>query len=435
VQTLTGTDQSPMHRGQRQDRRPRKLRGSLRISVAEVALAAFVLYPLIALALAPETSSSTARRSVTFVVICATVATVVAVARPAPSWLRGIGMLVAGFAGMAVTGGVIVKRVAAGMGVREVAGILFAMASAMLVVLGWRLALQGIKRKWARVSVATVSSLLVVQLALLPAIFALDVTHRARPRGSDRTPTDVGLVYRDVRITTPDGVSLAAWWISSSNGAAVLVLPGSGSTRDDVLDHAALLAQAGYGALLLDWRGHGASEGRLNELGWGADGDVRTAVSWVLRQPDVTKGVGLLGLSMGGEVAVTEAAADLRVGAVVAEGVSVRTLADARQRANEWAIPFENDALMFGLVSMLGSESPPGPLADAFRYTAGRPVLLIAGSDPQEAELGPVYASSAPATVTLWALPDTGHTRALFTHPAEYRARVLSLFDTALPAR
>lgn len=343
-------------------------------------------------------------------------------------------MLVVGFVGIAVTGGVVAKRVLAGIGVREIAGILFALASVTLVVIGWRRALHGIHRMWLRSAVAVVGSLLVGQFVLLPAFFALDVTNRSRPQETGRTPADLGLAYHDVRITTPDDVRLAAWWIPSRNGAAVLVLPGAGSTRDDVLDHAALVARAGYGALLLDWRGHGATEGRLNEFGWGADRDVRSAVSWVLRQPDVTEGVGLLGLSMGGEVAVTAAADDPRVSAVVAEGVSVRTLADARQWTNEWAVPLENDALMFGLVRLLGPVSPPGPLTDAFRRMGTRPVLLIAGNDPPEAELGPVYASAAPASVTLWSLPDTGHIQALFVHPGEYRTRVLSVFDAALVA-
>jgi hypothetical protein len=137
---------------------------------------------------------------------------------------------------------------------------------------------------------------------------------------------------------------------------------------------------------------------------------------------------------MGGEVAVTAAAEDPRVAAVVAEGVSVRTFADARLRQGEWAIPFENDALMFGMVRLLGNAPPPEPLIDAFRRIGDRPVLLIAGHDPAEAELGPVYASAAPGTVTLWSLPDTGHIQALSTHPRAYRTRVLSVFDASLLA-
>jgi pimeloyl-ACP methyl ester carboxylesterase len=435
MDTLTSTDRrtvEPRHRTDREGSGRQRSRSSHWLPV--VAVVALALYPLIALVLFPEGSGSLASRLVASALICGAVAAAIAIARRAPASIRGTAMLMVGFVGIAVTGGVVAKRVVAGIGVREVAGILFAVASVTLVVIGWRRTLHGIHRMWLRIAVAVIGSLLVAQFALLPAVFALDVTNRVRPQESGRTPADVGLAYRDVRITTPDDVWLAAWWIPSRNGAAVLVLPGAGSTRDDVLNHAALLAREGYGALLLDWRGHGASEGRLNEFGWGADADVRTAVTWVLRQPDVRGGVGLLGLSMGGEVAITAAASDPRVAAVVAEGVSVRTLEDARQRPNEWAIPLANDAVMFGLVRLLGPASPPEALTDAFRGMGTRPVLLIAGDDPPEAELGPVYAAAAPASVTLWSLPDTGHTKALSFHPDGYRTRVLSVFDAALLA-
>ncbi len=404
-------------------------------SLPALAAGSLALYPLISLVLLPEGPRSSWARLIALFLIGAAIGAALAIARWGPGWIRDTVMLGAGFAGIAVTSGVVAKRLSSGIGMRELAGILFAAASVTLVVTGWRRSLHGIRRVWGRAAVGFLGSVLVAQLVLLPAVFAIDATNRPRPEASGRTPGDVGLIFRDLWIETRDGVQLAAWWVPSRNGAAVLVLPGAGSTRDDVLNHAALVAGEGYGALLLDWRGHGASEGRLHEFGWGAEADVRTAISWVLRQPDVTQRVGLLGLSMGGEVAVTTAAVDARVAAVVAEGVSVRTFADARQRSNQWAIPLENDALMFGLVRLLGSVAPPEPLVDAFRRIGERPVLLIAGNAPAEAELGPLYASVAPEAVTLWSLPDTGHIQALSTHPDEYRTRVLSVFDGALLAR
>jgi uncharacterized protein len=410
--------------------RRRRLAGSL----AAIDLGLIALYPLIALVLLPEGGKPYVSRLVPLVTICAAVAVAFTISRWSPEWIRGTAMLVVGFVGLAITGGVVAKRVAASIGIREVIGILFAVASVSLVVMGWRRALRGVHRVGARVALATMGSLLIAQFVLLPAVFAIDATNRPRPLESGRTPADVGFTYRDIRITTPDGVRLAAWWIPSRNGAAVLLLPGAGSTRDDVLDHAALVAHAGYGALSLDWRGHGASEGRLHEFGWGGDRDVRTAVSWVLRQPEITGRIGLLGLSMGGEVAVTAGASDPRVAAVVAEGVSVRTLADARQRPNEWAIPLANDAVMFGLVQLVGATPPPEPLTDAFQGFGDRQVLLIAGKDPSEAELGPVYAAVAPDSVTLWSVPDARHIQALSSHPDEYRVRVLSTFENALLA-
>ena len=115
----------------------------------------------------------------------------------------------------------------------------------------------------------------------------------------------------------------------STNGAAVVLRHGSGSTRNSTLDHAAFLAHAGYGVLLMDARGHGLSGGRINELGWHGPQDIRTGVDYLVQQADVTRGIGILGLSMGGEEAINAAALDSRIAAVVAEGVGTSTYVDS----------------------------------------------------------------------------------------------------------
>ncbi|HEX6131149.1 MAG TPA: alpha/beta fold hydrolase, partial [Actinomycetota bacterium] len=295
----------------------------------------------------------------------------------------------------------------------------------------WRLLLGGLGRAWLRAVAALVGTLVVAQFLLLPAIIALDVTNRTRPAGSGETPASRGLAFTDVRIVADDGVALAAWWVPPRNAGAVIVLPGSGSTRDDVLDHAALVAGAGYGALLPDPRGHGDSGGRGMEFGWGAELDVPALATWVLARPEVTEGVGLLGLSMGGEVALTAAANDARIEAVVAEGASARTWDDARREPDPHPVGIANEWVLFGLVGVLAPEAPPRALVEAVGELEA-PTLLIAGAPANEARLGPVYAAAAPDAVTLWSLPDTPHVGGLSTHPAAYRERVLGHLDAAL---
>ena len=61
-------------------------------------------------------------------------------------------------------------------------------------------------------------------------------------------------------------MTLAGWYAPSRNGAAVVLLHGAGSTRSNVLDEAVVLAEHGYGVLMLDARGHGESAGRGHGL-------------------------------------------------------------------------------------------------------------------------------------------------------------------------
>jgi pimeloyl-ACP methyl ester carboxylesterase len=340
-------------------------------------------------------------------------------------------MLLVGFTMIAVAGGVVAKRLVDDVSLVDLLGAAASIAGVVLVVAGWKLSLAGIARRWMRTTIAILATLVIAQFLLLPAGVALDVTNRPRPTGSSRTPADVGLRFEDVRIRSGDGTLLSAWWIVPENGAAIVLLPGSGSTRHAVLNHAALVTRHGYGALLLDWRGHGDSEGRSMEFGWGAEADVSAAVSFALGQPGVTRGVGVLGLSLGGEVGLAATALDPRIEAAVVEGVSARSWADARLEPDPHPVGYVNEWLTFVLVDVLAPESRPLPLIDLVTRIEA-PVLMISGAPSNERRLDPVYADAAPDVITLWPLPDTPHTQALGTHPAEYERRVISVFDGAL---
>jgi uncharacterized protein len=401
------------------------------VRLTRFSIGAIALYALAALVLLPEGSPSITARLFLGVLIAATALMALVGVRAAPLWARGVVSLVIGFAMTAVTGGVVAKRLADGVSLVDALGGIAGVAGVVLIVLGWRLILRRTARRWARITIGLVSTLLVAQFVLLPAGVALDVTDRPRPIGSGRTPADVGLPFEDVRIPIPDGTTLSGWWIPSTNGAAIVLLPGSGSTRHAVLDHAALVARHGYAALLLDWRGHGRSAGRSMEFGWGAERDVTAAISFALDQPGVTRGVGVLGLSMGGEVGLTVAAMDHRVGALVVEGVSARTWADARLEPDPHPVGYANEWLTFALVGILAPEQPPGPLIDLMPRIEA-PVLMISGAPSNERKLDPIYADAAGSAITLWALPDTPHTQALRAHPAGYERRVITLFDEAL---
>ena len=392
-------------------------------------LATLAWYAIVALVVLPEGSPSVAERLLALAAIGVVSLVVAAVARWAPGWARGLGMLLVGFSALAVLLGIVAERLLRGPSVGSLFGSIAGVAGIVLIVIGWRRLLAGVRHRWIRATSAIVGTLVVVQMIVFPAVVALLATNRARPVGSGRTPADLGLAFEDVRIPMADGSELAAWWIPARNDAAVIVLPGSGSTRDDVLDHAALLADAGYGALLVDLRGHGDSDGRLMDLGWGAEHDVSDMVTW-LESNGVTH-VGLFGLSMGGEIALTAAARDPRIGAVVAEGATGRTYEDdalvPASNPIAGAISWEE----YAMVRALAPEPEPMPLIEVVRRIDA-PVLLIEGAGPSEAQVGPLFAEAAPQTLTLWEIPESPHIGGLSTRPQEYRQRVLALFDETL---
>lgn len=251
-------------------------------------------------------------------------------------------------------------------------------------------------------------------------------------------PGDRGLTVVDAEFCTADGVTLSGWYVPSANGAAVALLHGAGSTRTDVLDHAAVLARHGYGVLLFDARGHGRSGGRAMDFGWYGDLDLEAAVSYLQGRADVDDDrIAAVGLSMGGEEAIGAAADDARIKAVVAEGATARVAADHAWLSDEYGwrgvVQERLESLTSSLTDMLTSAPSPITLRAAVARAAPRPVLLIAaGSQHDEEPAGRYIRSGSPSTVELWVVPGTGHTDALRTRPRAWEVRVTTFLDTAL---
>ena len=150
--------------------------------------------------------------------------------------------------------------------------------------------------------------------------------YRARAGYPHRHPPEydpgfVGLSFETLGVPTAGGMELPAWWIPARGGArgpAVLLVHGWESARDRTLPNAQVLNAAGFHVLTLDIRGHGANPAEELPLTAGEFGaDALAGVHALLARKDVTA-VGVLGHSMGGIGALLAAAAEPRVGAVIA---------------------------------------------------------------------------------------------------------------------
>jgi dienelactone hydrolase len=347
-------------------------------------------------------------------------------------------------AAVAAVVGVLSTAVGAGIGVRHVmkTGLtatsvlglaLLAIGLALLTfaaVVAWR-ALHRWQRLW--LLPITLVSLLVIwpvaegtMLGLSPGTTLDTVTPAAR-----------GLAYSDVTFATSDGIRLSGWYLPSTNHAAVVAVPGAGSTRTGTLDQAAVLARHGYGVLTVDPRGQGRSGGRAMDAGWYGDRDITAAVAFLQRQPGVDPSrIGVLGLSMGGEEAIGAAAADPAIRAVVAEGATHRTAADKAgylPGGITGALQRGIDKLTYGVAALFSSAPEPRTLHSAITRAPQTPFLLIGGGNAiDEPEAVAYLHTAAPDRVQTWAVPDSSHTQALATARAEWTARVTAFLDRAL---
>jgi dienelactone hydrolase len=244
------------------------------------------------------------------------------------------------------------------------------------------------------------------------------------------------MTYEAVSFEASDGVSLAAWYVPSTNGAAVELLGGATNTRTDVEDQAAELARRGYGVLLLDARGHGESGGDAMLWGWYGETDVRASVDYLVTRPDVIGGrIAAVGMSMGAEEAIGAAGADPRILGVVAEGASARGSRDEGDTSSGvggWFLSYI-DWTTKQAADLMTSAHAPTKMRDAIGAAAPRPFMIIAaGTQPAEIAAAQAFHDAAPESVEVWIAPGAGHTTAYDTHPDEWETRVIGFLDDAL---
>ncbi len=311
-------------------------------------------------------------------------------------------------------------------------GILGVLAGGVLVGLGsvtlWRS--RKLDRKawrYSRRALIGIAGFLVAVQVVGGAALGYYATHR--PRSAVSEPT-LGRAHEEVTLKTSDGLRLEGWYVPSRNRAAVLVFPGRSGGKQH---HARNLIRHGYGVLLLDNRGTGASEGDPNAFGWDDEKDVDAALAFLAGRPDVDADrIGGLGLSVGGEMLLETAAHNDRLRAVVSEGAGGRTYKEdlATPGAATW-IGAPYFVMTSVSTAVFSNAMPPESLKELVKDIPPRPVFLIHADGEN---LNDVYLRSAgePENWQIWEVPGAGHIGGIDTRPVEYERRVTAFFDRAL---
>ena len=319
----------------------------------------------------------------------------------------------------------------------DVTGIAAAAAGALLIVAAavcaWRSRRLDERpaRRYARRLLVGVAAVLVLYEVVYPVALAGVATQRVRWRVPE---ADLGAPALPVRLRAGDGIALEGWYVPSRNGAAIIVSPGR---SEEVQAHVRMLTRHGYGVLVFDRRGEGASEGDANALGWSGERDLRAAIAYLGARPDVRDGrIGGLGLSVGGEMLLETAAHDRALRAVVSEGAGRRSLLEQRHMHGvaRWQLAPQM-AVLTAATAVAADDAPPPDLAALVSRIAPRPVLLVhARHGLVDEVLNREYYARAGEPKAIWEVARGGHTGALAAEPREYERRIVGFFDRALPA-
>ena len=229
----------------------------------------------------------------------------------------------------------------------------------------------------------------------------------------------------DVRVETSTGATLAGRFFPGRERATVVLTHGYGGSQDEMLPVADALHKSGFTVFTYNLRG---------EVTFGAkeQDDLVSVVDYLSGRDDVdAERIGALGFSMGGATTLLAAAREPRIKAVVADS--------AWRTAKSWLRPSWNPRDHFSRLSLKFAEWRTGIDLDklrpveAMQRLAGRPVLLIHGSDddvvlPEDSD---ALLSAAPGA-ELWRIPGAKHGETLAPGGPTTGERVTTFFERAL---
>ncbi|MEN8173498.1 MAG: alpha/beta fold hydrolase [Chloroflexota bacterium] len=252
-------------------------------------------------------------------------------------------------------------------------------------------------------------------------------------------PPNLPFEVQEVIFMGGDDLQMAGWYVPSQNGAVMVLLHGFGGNRLAMRWHAEQFTAAGYGVLMYDERASGESEGEYRSFGWEDSADVGGALSYLNTKKDVNlEQIGILGCSMGGQIALQGAAYYPQIGAVWADGPASITSADYSPPEDFFSLlaMISGPILDQIYVWHLGIEKPR-PMIDIIGEIGPRPIMLVGGgiSHPLFGNEEPrvtLYASYAGDNAEVWMIPEAYHCDGPAKLPGEYAARMIRFFDEAL---
>lgn len=146
-------------------------------------------------------------------------------------------------------------------------------------------------------------------------------------------PASIGLDVAEVELRTPDGERLIAWHAEAAPGQpTILYFHGNGGNLAARRDRIALYRGAGYGLLMLSYRGYSGSTGHPTEASNIAD--AKLAYRWLRDRGVRAEDIVIYGESLGTGVAVQVAAAEPIKGLIL--DAPYTSIADAAQRHYPW---------------------------------------------------------------------------------------------------
>lgn len=227
--------------------------------------------------------------------------------------------------------------------------------------------------------VADASRFVVVLVLVLPPLVTLSMVCPQRIHCAV-SPEDVGFAFEEVALNS-GGLRLAGWHIPAPNGErpVVLITHGLGANKQNFLPAARIVHGLGYPVLIIDFRAHGDSEGRIATFGYLETDDIKAAHDWI-RETYPGRPVYALAYSMGGAAVIRMAAFSDGFEKIVLDSTFARAENVGRQSVLWWSGPLSKplwQMVRFWGWALTGVDAQNHEPEQLIAQLAPRPILLI----------------------------------------------------------
>jgi pimeloyl-ACP methyl ester carboxylesterase len=280
---------------------------------------------------------------------------------------------------------------------------------------------------WKFLLTRLVFALVATWMILIPGISLVHTFFLLHPSCSPSLDQKPG--YNSITLQTATDVNLKGWWRPPTNGAAMILLAGSGVNRDAMFPEAEMLTAHGYGVLLMEARNCAGNQVTLGSV---EVDDLRVMVAYLQSQPGV-EWIGVLGFSVGGVTAICGAARIPEINAVISLG-NYPSLMEVLAPPNtpflsvEWQI--QRPAAFFYWLMTGINPADLKPMED-LKTISPRPVFLIYGEKELSLSHGEEQFEAAAEPKQLWIVPGVGHGGYYQSDPAEFERRLIAFLENA----
>ncbi|HUF38737.1 MAG TPA: alpha/beta fold hydrolase [Anaerolineales bacterium] len=243
--------------------------------------------------------------------------------------------------------------------------------------------------------------------------------------------------FEQATFKSRDGVELSGWYIPSGNTGAVIMVHSLGSSRLQMRNFARALVDSGYGILMFDLRAHARSGGGFSAFGWIEHQDVLGAYDFLKEREEIDPArIGLLGFSLGAQIALRAAAGTGLFSAVWVDGPIPIVYADHFAAASRfslrrvifspwWWLAYNTQEWLTGL------DQPPA-LVDVIGNISPRPLMVAAaGSDRMIAAARRFY-EAAGEPKQFWQLDEIPFGTGILEKGDDYDIRLIGFFNRSM---